>query len=113
MSRFSLIRNDSLGMQAALRPGQASMSKPVDLRVIPGGRRRAPAVTRHQAKVFWADLVARRCGDRETAARMFGVTFQTACNWFDGYVCPSGDKVMIAVQLWPEEFATVEARAAA
>lgn len=99
--------------QAAPRPGQASMSKPFDLRVIPGGRRRAPMVTRHDAKTIWADLVARRCGDRETAALTFGVTFQTACNWFDGFVCPSGDKVMIAVQLWPEEFAPVEARAAA
>jgi hypothetical protein len=67
----------------------------------------APIVTRHAATVFWADLMARRCGSRERAAVMFDVTFQTACNWFDGFSCPTGDKVLMAVSAWPEEFAPV------
>lgn len=63
-----------------------------------------PVVTRHQAAVFWADLMARRCGSREACAVMFGVTFQTACNWFDGFSVPTGDKVMMAQRAWPDEF---------
>ena len=65
----------------------------------------APVITRHEATAFWADLVARRCTSREACAVMFAVTFQTACNWFDGFSCPTGDKVMMAMALWPEEFA--------
>lgn len=64
----------------------------------------APVITRHEYIVFWADLVARRCGTREDCASMFEVTFQTACNWFDGFSCPTGDKVFMAVRKWPEEF---------
>jgi hypothetical protein len=64
----------------------------------------APVVTPHAARGFWAGLVARRCGTREEAAVVFGVTFQTACNWFDGFSTPTGDKVLMAVRLWPEEF---------
>ena len=100
--------------QAAPRPGQMSPSKPVDLRLVGGTRRRrAPRITRQTTKEFWADLMKRRAVTREDAADLFGVTFQTACNWFDGFVVPSGDKVLIAIDLWPEEFGLVqEARAA-
>lgn len=91
------------------------MSRPNRLDLPPrGGRgrgvavRRAahvpPIVTRHEATVFWADLMERRCGTREDCAAMFAVTFQTACNWFDGFSCPTGDKVMMAQRAWPEEF---------
>lgn len=65
-----------------------------------------PVITRHEATAFWADLVARRCGTREACAVMFSVTFQTACNWFDGFSCPTGDKVMMAQRAWPEEFSS-------
>lgn len=99
---------------AAPRAGQASPSKPVDLRVVSGGRRRRdPLISRPEAKAKWADMITRRCDDREEAADLFRVTFQTACNWFDGFVVPSGDKVMMAMEFWPEEFGLVaEARAA-
>ncbi|WP_054304576.1 hypothetical protein [Gemmobacter sp. LW-1] len=63
-----------------------------------------PVITRHAATAFWADLVARRCASREECAVMFGVTFQTSCNWHDGFSCPTGDKVMMAMRMWPEEF---------
>jgi hypothetical protein len=55
------------------------------------------------------DLVEARCGTREVAATVFGVTFQTACNWFDRDRCPMGDKVMLAVRMWPEAFAVAVA----
>lgn len=71
----------------------------------PNGFDRPAVITRHEATVFWADLMARRCGSREACAVQFGVTFQTACNWFDGFSCPTGDKVLHAVRLWPQEFA--------
>jgi hypothetical protein len=64
----------------------------------------APVISPAQARGFWAGLVARRCGSREEAAVVFGVTFQTACNWFDGFSTPTGDKVMMAVRMWPEDF---------
>lgn len=73
----------------------------------------APIVTPHQARGFWAGLVRRRCGTREEAAVVFGVTFQTACNWFDGFSTPTGDKVMMAIRLWPEEFSSSGLEAAA
>lgn len=56
---------------------------------------------------WWADLVARRCGTREACAVMLDVTFQTACNWFDGFSCATGDKVALACTIWPEEFAAL------
>lgn len=64
----------------------------------------APVITRHEATVFWSDLMRRRLPSREACAVAFGVTFQTACNWWDGFSCPTGDKVMMAMRLWPEEF---------
>lgn len=69
-------------------------------------------VSRQGAMAFWADLVTRRCGTREACAVMFDVRFQTACNWFEGMVCPTGDKVMQAQLWWPEEFAADRAEGA-
>lgn len=85
-----------------------SHTKGFDRRRSASAKRRvsvAPVITKHAAMVFWADLVARRCGTREECAVKFTVTFQTACNWFDGFSCPTGDKVMMAMRMWPEEFA--------
>ena len=84
---------DLTARAGAARPGR-----------IAGCRRCAPAV-RREAISFWSRLLARRCGNRERAAVMFGVTFQTACNWWDGFSIPTGDKVMQAMRWWPEDFA--------
>ena len=62
------------------------------------------AVTSIEFRNIWVGVVTRRCRSRETCAVMFGVTFQTACNWFDGLSTPTGDKVWQAVQWWPEDF---------
>jgi hypothetical protein len=74
-------------------------------------RRRAhvsPVITPGQARCFFADLLARRSGSRENTADLFAVTFQTACNWHDGFSTPTGDKVLTAMRLWPEEFIQAE-----
>jgi hypothetical protein len=55
--------------------------------------------------VAWAGLMKACCGSREACADQFGVTFQTACNWFDGLSCPTGDKVVMAQRWWPEAYA--------
>lgn len=84
--------------KAAPKAGQKSPVNPLDLIAGHDG------ISRHQATVFWADLVARRCRSREECAVLFGVTFQTACNWFDGFSCPTGAAVLNAVRMWPDEF---------
>lgn len=59
------------------------------------------------ARVAWSRFVARICGSREECAVVFGVTFQTACNWFDAFSTPTGDKVMQAARDWPDQFAAM------
>jgi len=59
---------------------------------------------RAQAVDFWVGLITRRCGSREACADLFAVTFQTACNWFDGVSTPSFLHVLRAVALWPGDF---------
>jgi len=53
----------------------------------------------------WSDLIRHLFVTREDVAAAFGVTFQTACNWWDGINRPSGDKVALAAVTWPDEFA--------
>ena len=52
----------------------------------------------------WAALIRHLFVTREDVAAGFGVTFQTACNWWDGLNRPSGDKVALAAVTWPDEF---------
>ncbi|KEP68403.1 hypothetical protein DL1_11850 [Thioclava dalianensis] len=53
----------------------------------------------------WAALIQHLFVTREDVASGFGVTFQTACNWWDGLNRPSGDKVALAAITWPDDFA--------
>ncbi|MCV2877590.1 hypothetical protein OE699_01890 [Sedimentimonas flavescens] len=53
----------------------------------------------------WQGLMQHLFRTREDVASAFGVTFQTACNWWDGTNRPSGDRVALAAITWPEEFA--------
>lgn len=86
--------------------------------VLPVGGRGRDAVTMHRARgrvvldvspdeamLAWSRLVEDCCGDRETCRAVFGVTFQTACNWFDAFSRPQLDKVMKAYRLYPAAFA--------
>ena len=62
-------------------------------------------VDRDAVRGAWARFLARVTGSREDCAAIFGVTFQTACNWYDGFSTPTGDKVLQAARDWPEAFA--------
>ena len=47
-------------------------------------------------------------GARDDCAKFFGVTLQTAINWYRGDVCrAAGDKVAEAALMWPEDFAVI------
>jgi hypothetical protein len=64
----------------------------------------APVVTVAAFREFWAALLARHCGTATEISRVFDVTLQTGANWLDEFSTPTGDKVLMAVRLWPEEF---------
>ncbi len=75
-----------------------------------GGRGRSVAAARRahacrpEAAVFqrrWSLLMIASFPSREACAVHFGVTFQTACNWFDGVCRPYGDAVAWAVETLP------------
>jgi len=51
---------------------------------------------------IWADYLRKHYGRAETVAYMFGVTFQTACNWLSGVSRPTGDKVMLEFASHPD-----------
>lgn len=51
---------------------------------------------------IWADYLRKHYGQAETVAYMFGVTFQTACNWLSGVSRPTGDKVMLEFASHPD-----------
>lgn len=60
----------------------------------------------------WARLVRSCFRSRDRCARELGVTFQTACNWFDGASRPTGDKVALVALDYPEDFAAIMGDAA-
>lgn len=65
----------------------------------------SPDVFRADFPQTWARLIRRCFTSRDTVAIFFCVTFQTACNWWDGSTCrPSGDKVALAAMAFPEMF---------
>lgn len=66
----------------------------------------ADAGTKAAFCAAWSGLMADRFGatGREACAAVFGVTFQTACNWYDALSCPTGDKVALASIWWPEAY---------
>jgi len=53
----------------------------------------------------WAALICHLFVTRENVAAVLGVTFQTACNWWDGFNWHSGVCVALAAVTWPDEFA--------
>ena len=56
----------------------------------------------------WSRLVRGSFASRDAVALFFDVTFQTACNWWDGTICrPSGDKVALLALADPVRFASV------
>lgn len=74
--------------------GQKSFANPFDLPPAGGrGRARDPRdvgfYLRRNMAVLWGAYVRARFSDREACAAHFGVTFQTACNWWDGANAPA------------------------
>lgn len=67
----------------------------------------APRDLRRAFPVTWGRFIRATMPNRETVAAVYGVTFQTACNWWDDAVVPMGDKVVIAQTGWPDEFARI------
>lgn len=57
-----------------------------------------PATDREAFLRRWSLLMIASFSSREICAVHFGVTFQTACNWFDGTNAPYGHHVDHAVQ---------------
>lgn len=49
----------------------------------------------------WSRFVRLSCGTRGEIVRVYDVTFQTACNWWDGDRVPTGDKVSHAFTVAP------------
>lgn len=74
---------------------------------VPGLRRTRASVTPDAVRAAWARFQARTCGTRAGSKRAFGVTFQTACNWWSEANTPTGDKVILAAILFPAAFAAL------
>ncbi|MDP0929029.1 hypothetical protein Q0601_17730 [Paracoccus onubensis] len=84
------------------------------------GRGRNPAAARrahihhHPDRVDflrrWSLLMIASFPNRETCAVHFGVTFQTACNWFDGFNAPYGQHVDYAIETLPRYAETMRKR---
>jgi hypothetical protein len=66
-----------------------------------------PGQLRRDMPVRWGRFIRATMRDREVAAAVYGVTFQTACNWWDDAVVPLGDKVAIGAMGWPAEFGRI------
>lgn len=51
----------------------------------------------------WPKFLKLTSKTRTAVVREYDVTFQTACNWFNGERVPTGDKVGHAFTLYPSE----------
>lgn len=60
----------------------------------------------------WSQFVRAHHRNAEEVAFVYGVTFQTACNWWHGTNRPSGDKVALAAMAYPDSFADIFGQAA-
>jgi hypothetical protein len=65
----------------------------------------APDVFRAGFPDLWSRFIRRQFTSRDAVAIFFGVTFQTACNWWDAAPFrPGGDKVALAALAFPQMF---------
>ena len=60
----------------------------------------------------WARFIRATTRDRDHCAKVYATTFQTACNWYDGFRVPTGDKVAHGFALHPGVAAQLLAGAA-
>lgn len=64
-----------------------------------------PYRLRHEFPDLWSAYLRGTFRNPEAVSVAFGVTFQTACNWWNATHRPSGDKVALAALRDPEGFA--------
>jgi len=97
----SQVLSFSQARERAARDGQMSPAKGLGrFRVIPAAPDRAEFLS------WWAGLLRRRCGGQAALiAKTFTCTEQCARYWLDGFSCPNGLHVDLAMALWPEDFA--------
>lgn len=61
-----------------------------------------PRVFRARFAHYWSDFLRANYRNPEMVATAFGVTFQTALNWWNGSNRPSGDVVALAGRQFTE-----------
>lgn len=112
---FLIVAQTASPRVSAVRPGPMSPANAFE------GRGRGPGALRYRhmplapvprdaAREAWAAAVARVFRSREVCAAEMAVTFQTACNWFDAFSTPTGDKVMQFSRDYPDAYAAMLAR---
>ncbi len=70
-------------------------------------------IARDAVRIAWAWAMEHEFGTIERSAAEMRVTFQTACNWWNLFSTPTGDKVFQFSLDYPETFAAMQARVAA
>lgn len=101
--QMSPVNGFANGFDGRGRSSEAARYRPMPL---------AP-VARDAGREAWARAMARVFGSREVCAAAMGVTFQTACNWFDAFSTATGDKVMQFSRDYPEDYAAMLAEVSA
>ncbi len=61
-----------------------------------------PRLFRARFAHYWSEFIRANYRSREEVAVNFGVTFQTASNWWDGANKPYGDSVALAGERFQE-----------
>lgn len=111
---------------SAVAPRRLTATPPMSLANSFEGRGRFSGAVRHRSGrlapntvTFCTPMSRDACADawgkfcravtrsRVDLQRRADVTFQTACNWYDGKVVPTGDKMVWAASEFPREFAAI------
>lgn len=67
----------------------------------------ATPIDRDDCMDAWRRFCRAISKSRTDLQRRADVTFQTACNWYDGKVVPTGDKMLWAATEFPREFQAI------
>ena len=67
----------------------------------------ATPIDRDTCMDAWGRFCRTVTRSRTDLQRRADVTFQTACNWYDGKVVPTGDKMVWAATEFPREFQAI------
>ncbi|KFI27794.1 hypothetical protein CN97_00870 [Haematobacter massiliensis] len=59
-----------------------------------------PTILRACLADYWARFLQQNYARPEEVSVAFGVTYQTACNWWEGLHKPLGDKTTLAGRAW-------------